>query len=83
MSDMMDMVLPAVAWEGIPSTYIVCTEDHLIPPAYQQRCATERATEKIEVPYDHAPGFSHPAEVAQMLAAITTEVEAASAEPTP
>ena len=83
MSDMMDMVLPAVAWEGIPSTYIVCTEDHLIPPAYQQRCATEQATEKIEVPYDHAPGFSHPAEVAQMLAAITAEVESATAKPTP
>jgi hypothetical protein len=38
--------------------------------------------EKIQVPYDHAAALSHPAEVAQMLAAITPEVEAASAAPT-
>ena len=82
MSDIMDIVLPAVAWETIPSTYIVCTEDRMCPPEYQQQCATERATEKIEVPYDHAAALSHPAEVAQMLAAITAEVEAASAAPT-
>jgi len=46
----------------------------MIPPVYQQQWATERATAKIEVPYDHAPVFSHPAELAQLLADITAEV---------
>jgi pimeloyl-ACP methyl ester carboxylesterase len=66
--------LPAVAWETIPSTYVVCTEDHAIPPDYQQQCATERATEKIEVPFDHAPALSHPIELANILAVIAADV---------
>ena len=70
----MDIALPAVAWTAIPSTYVVCTEDRSIPPAYQRQCATERATVKIEVPFDHSPGASHPSELAAILAAITAEV---------
>jgi pimeloyl-ACP methyl ester carboxylesterase len=82
LSAIMDVQLPAVAWQGIPSTYVVCTEDRMIPPAYQQQWATERATAKIEVPYDHAPVFSHPAELAQLLADIAAEVPPATAGPT-
>ena len=66
--------LPAVAWQGIPSTYIVCTEDRSIPPDYQQLCATQRATAKIEVPWDHVPSLSHPGELAQIFAGISAEV---------
>ena len=36
-----DMILPSVAWQTIPSTYIVCTEDRMIPPDYQRRCAED------------------------------------------
>jgi pimeloyl-ACP methyl ester carboxylesterase len=66
--------LAAVAWQGIPSTYVVCTEDRSIPPDYQQLCATQRATAKIEMPWDHVPSLSHPAELAQILAGISAEV---------
>jgi len=73
----MDIALPAVAWTAIPSTYVVCTEDRSIPPSYQRQCATERATVKIEAPFDHSPGGSHPSELAAILAAITAEVTVA------
>ena len=73
-----DMTLPSVAWQTIPSTDIVCTEDRMIPPDYQLRCATERATARIDVPYDHAPTRSHPHELADLLAEIAGEVAAAS-----
>ena len=69
-----DMMLPSVAWQTIPSTYIVCTENRMIPPDYQRRCATERATARIEVPYDHAPTRSHPKELAEVLAEIAGQV---------
>ncbi len=68
------LALPAVAWEGIPSTYVVCTEDRSIPPDYQRLSASQRATAKIEVPWDHVPSLSHPAELAHILAAISAEV---------
>ena len=69
-----DVALPSVAWQTIPSTYIVCTEDRMIPPDYQRRCATERATARIDVPYDHAPTRSHPNELAELLAEIVGQV---------
>ena len=34
------LALPAVAWEGIPSTYVVCTGDGSIPPDYQRLSAS-------------------------------------------
>ena len=68
------LALPAVAWERIPSTYVVSTEDRSIPPDYQQLSATQRATAKIEMPWDHVPALSHPGELAQILAGISAEV---------
>jgi pimeloyl-ACP methyl ester carboxylesterase len=68
-----DVALQSVAWGTIPSTYVVCTEDRAIPPEYEEQWATERATAKIEVPFDHAPGLSHPTELANILADIIAE----------
>jgi hypothetical protein len=68
-----DVALQSVAWGTIPSTYVVCTEDRAIPPEYQEKWATERATAKIEVPFDHAPGLSHPTELANILTDIIAE----------
>jgi pimeloyl-ACP methyl ester carboxylesterase len=65
-------VLHGVGWRDIPSTYIVCSEDRSIEPAAQRRWATERATEAVEVPFDHCPQVSHPAQVADILAALAT-----------
>jgi pimeloyl-ACP methyl ester carboxylesterase len=61
-----------VGWRGIPSTYVVCSEDGSIRPEAQRRWATERATDIVEVPFDHCPQLSHPAEVADLLAKVAT-----------
>ena len=68
------LALPAVAWEKDSFDLLECTEDRSIPPDYQQLCATQRATAKIEMPWDHVPALSHPGELAQILAGISAEV---------
>ncbi len=65
-----------VGWRSIPSTYIVCSEDRCIRPVAQRQWATERATNHIEVPFDHSPQLSHPAEVADILAGIVETSQA-------
>ena len=59
-----------VGWRTIPSTYVVCGEDRCILPAAQRRWAAERATDSVEVPFDHCPQISHPVEVAELLAKL-------------
>jgi pimeloyl-ACP methyl ester carboxylesterase len=59
--------LPDVGWTTIPSTYVVCTEDHSILPEAQRRWSKERATEVVEWPSDHCPHISHPDLVADLL----------------
>jgi pimeloyl-ACP methyl ester carboxylesterase len=56
-----------VGWSTIPSTYVVCTEDHSILPDAQRQWAKERATEVLEWPSDHCPHISHPVLVADLL----------------
>ncbi len=42
-----------VGWRTIPSTYVVCGEDHLLKPEVQRQWAESRATDQIETPFDH------------------------------
>src|SRR5579862_9901263 len=49
-----------VAWRGIPSTCVVCTDDRTILPDSQRHWAKDRATHTVEVPFDHCPQVSHP-----------------------
>jgi pimeloyl-ACP methyl ester carboxylesterase len=62
-----------VGWRDIPSTYIVCSEDGTIKPESQRQWARERATDSIEVPFDHVAPLSHPAEIADILAKIVED----------
>jgi pimeloyl-ACP methyl ester carboxylesterase len=62
--------LTGVGWHHIPSTYVVCTEDPAVLPASQRQWAETRATNRIDVPFDHLPEISHPAETAELLANI-------------
>jgi pimeloyl-ACP methyl ester carboxylesterase len=64
----------AVGWRSIPSTYVVCSEDRSLQPDAQRRWAAERATEWIELPCDHCPQVSHPAETGDRLAKLATLV---------
>ena len=63
-----------VAWETVPSTYIVCSEDRAIQPSFQRMLA-ERATRAIERPFDHSPAVSHPDAIADLLAEIARAPE--------
>jgi pimeloyl-ACP methyl ester carboxylesterase len=64
--------LAGVGWRKIPATYVVCGEDRCIKPEAQRQWAAERATDHIEVPFDHCAQVSHPAEIADLLAPIVT-----------
>jgi len=58
-----------VAWNSVPSTYIVCGQDEAIDPMAQRAWAT-RASHTIEAPFDHTPGVSQPDAVAEILGSI-------------
>jgi pimeloyl-ACP methyl ester carboxylesterase len=55
------------AWKHIPSWYLVCTNDQMIPPPAQKFLAQRmRATER-SVASSHAPFMAHPQEVASII----------------
>ncbi len=58
----------APAWQSIPSTYVVCTEDRALPPAAQREMAT-RADAVVEWPTDHSPFLTRAVELAALIAA--------------
>jgi pimeloyl-ACP methyl ester carboxylesterase len=66
------LVVTGVGWRGIPSTYVVSTDDRAIQPEVQRRWAAERATDSVELPFDHSPHLSHPVEIAELLARLAT-----------
>jgi pimeloyl-ACP methyl ester carboxylesterase len=65
-----------VAWKQIPSWYLVCTNDQMIPPPAQQFLAKRMQATERTVPSSHAPFMAHPQAVADI---ILEAVEAASA----
>ena len=68
-----DVAFGRVAWRDTPSTYVVCLDDRSIRPELQVSWAKERATDTVEVPFDHCPQVSHPAEIGDLLAAIARD----------
>lgn len=69
-----ELSLSRVAWESIPSTYVVCSDDRALPPDVQRSWAKERATEVVEWPTDHAPQHSQPQLVVELLARFASEI---------
>lgn len=62
--------LPVVAWQSIPSTYVVCSDDRAIRPEAQREWAKERATNVVEWPTDHCPHLSSPDRVVELIASL-------------
>jgi pimeloyl-ACP methyl ester carboxylesterase len=56
-----------IAWRTTPSTYVVCTNDESLPPAFQRMCAA-RASTILELPTGHQPMLTRPELVADLLA---------------
>lgn len=59
----------AAAWQDLPTTYVVCTEDRGTPAA-AQREFSRRADEVIEVKAGHHPFLSRPQTVADVVAGL-------------
>jgi pimeloyl-ACP methyl ester carboxylesterase len=66
----------APAWKAIPSWYLVCTDDQMIPPPAQEFLAKRMKATVRSVASSHAAFMAHSQEVANI---ILEAVEAASA----
>jgi len=68
-------VMSVPAWKGLPSWYLVATDDQALPPAAQRLFAKRMGATVIEVPSSHVAMVSHPRDVASLA---ETAAEAAS-----
>ncbi len=55
------------AWKTIPSWYLVCTDDHMIPPPAQEFFAKRMNATVLSVPTSHARFVSRPHDVAKII----------------
>ena len=58
----------AAAWESIPSTYIVATQDRVLHPDTQAEFARQRAGRSVDVESDHMAMLVHPGLIADEIA---------------
>lgn len=58
----------APAWKNIPSWYLVCTNDQMIPPPAQEFMAKRMGATVKSVASSHAPFMSKPTAVADIVA---------------
>ncbi len=56
------------AWMHIPSTYIVCTQDRVMPPELQRGLFAPRTGRVYELEASHSPFLSRPQELTGILA---------------
>jgi pimeloyl-ACP methyl ester carboxylesterase len=56
------------AWKTIPSWFLVCTDDQMIPPPAQQFLAKRMNATVRSVPSSHCPFMSRPEDVADIIA---------------
>ena len=54
------------AWQGLPSTYLICDEDKAVPPPVQEAMSA-RAQTVHRVEASHSPFFSRPDVVADVV----------------
>lgn len=65
------------AWKTIPSWYLVCTNDQMIPPPAQEFMAKRMNATVRSVPSSHAPFMSKPQAVADIIALAAESLVAA------
>ena len=58
----------APAWKTLPSWYLQCTDDQMIPPPAQELMAKRMNATVRTVASSHCPFVSHPQEVAEIIA---------------
>jgi pimeloyl-ACP methyl ester carboxylesterase len=63
-----DESYPLQKWPGVAASYIVCSQDRTILPAWSRKVArTQLGVEPIELSGGHCPYISRPQELAQIL----------------
>jgi pimeloyl-ACP methyl ester carboxylesterase len=62
-----------VAWEKVPSTYVVCESDLGIHPELQHALATRCGGAEVVWDLDHSPFYSDPARTAALLVAVARD----------
>ncbi|MEA2168399.1 MAG: hypothetical protein QOF76_1699 [Solirubrobacteraceae bacterium] len=58
----------AAAWRDLPSTYVICEQDHAIPPAAQEAMSARSGTVH-RMDASHSPFLSMPGPLADLIAA--------------
>ena len=58
---------PGQSLPDVPCTYVLCTEDNLLPPATQREMAARLGVEPVELASDHAAFSLRPRELAPLL----------------
>jgi pimeloyl-ACP methyl ester carboxylesterase len=71
------------AWKTIPSWYLVCTDDRMIPPPAQEFLAKRMGATVQSVASSHAPFVSHPHEVADIIALAAASLDVGAQESSP
>ena len=66
----------APAWKTVPSWYLVCTDDHMIPPPAQEFLAGRMGATVRSVASSHAPFMSQPRAVADIIAEAAASLSA-------
>ncbi len=61
-----------IAWNSVPSTYVVCSEDLAVHPDLQ-RLMARRCTDRVEWPIGHSPFAHRPELVADLLVALARQ----------
>ena len=62
------------AWKTIPSWYLVCTDDQMIPPPAQEFMAARMKAQVRSVAASHAVFMAHPEAVADLIVAAAEAV---------
>jgi pimeloyl-ACP methyl ester carboxylesterase len=60
---------PSPAWQVLPTTYIVCTDDRILSQSAQEQMA-ENADSTIRIDSDHSPFMSCPEKLGDVLSKI-------------
>jgi hypothetical protein len=64
----MEQPWPGRSLPAVPCTYVLCTEDNVLPPARQREMAARLGVEPVELASDHAVFTLCPRELAALLA---------------
>jgi pimeloyl-ACP methyl ester carboxylesterase len=63
-------VVPVAAWRHLPSDYIICRDDRVLPAATQRWLADRAGSTIHELPGDHSPFLARPAALVEIIARI-------------